>query len=226
MNALALISCFGVMAGGGGTLLAQSENASIRLLAFNRVGDTREVMVAGPDGKLLHDKPLTLPTEQLSSPLSVAARSLVFQSPGATPSPVGKVELPASGKDFILIFLPGAKDSVPPYKVDAVPVPEGEFGSGDQLFVNYSGSNIGFVIGGEKLAVPMGKSAIYHPKKSEGNRPIAGYHQLKDGKWSATPFYSTRLIVQDGVRNLVLIVRNPKTGDPDFRGVADFVERP
>ena len=212
--------------GAASPLLAQSESASIRLLAFSRVGDSREVMVSGPDGKLLHDKPVALPTEQLSSPLSVAVRSLVFLTPDATPSPIGKVELPTSGKDFILIFLPGGKDSTPPYKVDAVFVPDGGFGSGDQLFVNYSGSNVGFVIGGEKLPIPMGKSATYHPKKAEGNRPIAGYHQLKDGKWSATPFYSTRLIVQEGVRNLALIVRDPKTGEPDFRGVADFVEMP
>jgi hypothetical protein len=55
---------------------------------------------------------------------------------------------------------------------------------------------------------------------------MAGYHQGKDGKWSTTPFYSSRLIVQEGVRNLILVVRNPKTGEPDFRGIADFVEKP
>jgi hypothetical protein len=220
-------------------LLAQSESASIRLLAFSRAGDVREVMVAGADGKLLHDKPLALPTEQLSPPLTVSSRSLVFQA-GTTPPAAGeaiagaaspaaalaKVQLPATGRDFILIFLPDAKATAPSYKIDPVPVPAGGFGSGDQAFVNYSGSNVGFVIGGEKVQVPQGKSAIYHPKETGGNRTMAGYHQGKDGKWSTTPFYSSRLIVQEGVRNLILIVRNPKTGEPDFRGIADFVEKP
>ena len=82
------------------------------------------------------------------------------------------------------------------------------------------------MIGGEKVQVPQGKSAIYHPKQASGNRTMAGYHQGKDGKWSTTPFYSSRLIVQEGVRNLILIVRNPKTGEPDFRGIADFLEKP
>ncbi|MCW1925051.1 hypothetical protein OKA05_20995 [Luteolibacter arcticus] len=215
--AAAVVSC--------GALHAQ-DSASIRLLAFSRVGDALEVMVAGADGKLLNDKPLALPTEQLSPAVTVGTRSLVFQTPGATPAPLGKVDLPATGKDFILIFLPDAKAATPSYKVDPVPVPEGGFGSGDHAFVNYSGSNVGFVIGGEKLQVPQGKSATYHPKETGGNRTMAGYHQGKDGKWSTTPFYSSRLIIQEGVRNLVLIVRDPKTGLPDFRGISDFVEKP
>lgn len=236
------------VAGLTATLHAQSESASIRLLAFSRVGDAREVKVVGPDGKPLYDKPLALPTEQLSAPQTVASRSLVFLPASAsatgeakpsegsnTPAPagsapavppLGKVELPATGKDFILVFLPEAAGAAQPYRVDAVPVPEGSFGSGDQAFVNYSGSNVGFVIGGEKLQVPQGKSAIYHPQKTEGKRSIVGYAQEKDGKWNATPFYSSRLIVQEGVRNFILIVRDPKTGTPDFRGIADFVEKP
>lgn len=226
MKLLSLIRLLGAMVGATGALHAQSESASIRLLAFSRVGDAREVTVAAADGKPLDDKPLALPTEQLSPPLSVGARSLVFQAPGATPTPLGKVELPATGKEFILIFLPDAKGSALPYKVDPVLLPDGGFGSGDQAFVNYSGANVGFVIGGEKLQVPQGKSAVYHPKKAEGIRTMAGYHQGKDGKWSTTPFYSSRLIVQEGVRNLILIVRDPKTGTPDFRGIADFVTPP
>jgi hypothetical protein len=55
---------------------------------------------------------------------------------------------------------------------------------------------------------------------------MVGYAQEKDGKWGTTPFYSSRLIVQEGVRNFILIVRDPKTGRPDFRGISDFVEKP
>lgn len=209
----------------GSSLHAQSESASIRLLAFSRVGEAREVMVAGPDGKPLSEKPLALPTEQLSPALTVSSRSLLFQASAATPTTLGKVDLPASGKDFILVFLPDSKEGAATYKVDPVPVPEGGFGSGDQVFVNYSGSNVGFVIGGEKVPVPQGKSAAYHPKKAEGNRTIVGYAQARDGKWETTPFYSSRLIVQEGVRNLILIIRDPKTGKPDFRGITDFVEK-
>ncbi len=225
MNRSFVLRTLATLAGLIATLHAQSESASIRLLAFSRVGDVREVKAFGPDGKPLHDKPLALPTEQLSPAQTVASRTLVFQAASAATA-VGKVELPATGKDFILVFLPEPAGAAQLYRVDAVPVPEGSFGSGDQAFVNYSGTNVGFVIGGEKLQVPQGKSAVYHPKKVEGNRSMVGYAQDKDGKWSATPFYSSRLIVQEGVRNFILIVRDPKTGAPDFRGIADFVEKP
>ena len=79
MKLLSLIPMLAAVALAG-PLHAQSESASIRLLAFSRAGDVREVMVAGADGKLLHDKPLALPTEQLSPPLTVGSRSLVFQA--------------------------------------------------------------------------------------------------------------------------------------------------
>lgn len=234
-----------------GTAHAQSPSVSIRLLAFSRVGDAREVIVAGPDGKPLDKTPLALPTQQLSPPLAVGSRSLVFRAslpavtasgtaesssgttavsatgqPEAPASPLGKVELPATGNEFILIFLPDAKDAKMPYRVDAVPVPAGGFGSGDHVFANYSGANIGFKIGEERVAVAAGKSAVFHPKEAGGNLSMIGYWQKTDGAWDPSPFYSSRLIIQKGVRNLILIVRDPKTGIPDFRGISDFVDAP
>lgn len=216
-------------------LHAQSENVTLRLLAFTRVGDAREVMITGSDGKPLHDKPVSLPTEQLSAPVDVMGRSLSFVAPAAapadataaaapTPAPsLGKVELPGGEKDFLLIFLPAAKGAPQPYRVAAVPLPRDNFDSGAQAFINYCGSAVGFTIGGEKLMIPDGKSGIYRPKEATGVKSMVGYQQQKDGKWSATPFYSSRLILQEGVRNLILIFRNPRTGEPDFRGIADFV---
>lgn len=215
---------------------ARSESVTLRLLAFARVGDAREVMITGPDGKPLHDKPVSLPTEQLSAPVDIAGRSLAFQAPAAVPpaappadippSSLGKVDLPGGGKEFLLIFLPAAKGAPMPYRVAAVPLPRDDFGSGAQAFVNYCGSAVGFTIGGEKLMIPDGKSGIYRPKEAKGVQSMTGYQRQPDGKWSATPFYSSRLIVQEGVRNLILIFRNPRTGAPDFRGIADFVTSP
>ena len=57
-----------------------------------------------------------------------------------------------------------------------------------------------------------------------GNRSMVCYTQ-KDGAWDSLPFFSGRIIVQDGVRNLILICRNPSNGEVDFRGITDFVSR-
>ena len=238
-----ILRSLAVLASVLGTVHAQSSTVSIRLLAFRRVGDVREVIVAGPDGKALDNTPLALPTEQLSPPLVVGSRSLVFltSQPAATASspgtartsssevpapPLAKVELPATGNEFILVFLPDSKDAKLPYRIDAVPLSAGGFGSGDHVFANYSGANVGFMIGDEKMAVATGKSAVYHPKETGGNRAMVGFWQKNDGAWDPSPFYSSRLIIQDGVRNLVLIIRDPSTGTPDFRGISDFVDNP
>lgn len=215
-----------VLASITGELHAGSNKISLRLLAFARVGEAREVMISGPDGKRLHRQPVGLPTEQLLPPVEVVGRSLFFHASAATPLPLGMIELPAGGNDFLIIFLPSAMDAALPYRPIAVPLPRESFGSGDQAFVNCCGSTVGFTIGGEKLLVPEGNSAIYHPKQVAGSRSMVGYRQQADGKWEASPFYSSRMIVQDGVRNLILIFRDPRTGFPDFRGVVDFVPRP
>lgn len=208
-----------------GSASAQDSPASIRLLAFSRVGEPLEVVVAGPDGKPFAKEPLALPTQQLSPARTVPSRTLMFTAPTDAKTVLGKVTLPATAREFVLIFLPAAKDSALPYQVQALPLPAAGFGSGDQAFVNFSGRQVGCVIDGERLSVPHGKVAVYQASKSgkgAGNRTMVCYAQ-KDGKWEETPFFSSRLIIQQGVRNLILICLSPTTGEIDFRGIADFV---
>src|SRR6478609_2285610 len=60
----------------------QDSSVGIRLLAFNRVGAETAVTVLTPgNDKPLTDKPLALPTQQLSSRAVVPTRTLVFASP-------------------------------------------------------------------------------------------------------------------------------------------------
>ncbi len=209
-----------------GALRAGADSVSLRLLAITRVGDSREVMISSPDGKPLLTRSASLPTGQLSPQVEVAGRALAFRTATSDPQPLGKVDLPAAGKDFLLIFLPSVADAALPCRVIAVPFPREKFRSGDQAFFNCCGSAVGFTIGGEKLLVPDGGLAVYHPKDTAGSRVMVGYRQQADGEWETRPFFSSRLIVQDGVRNFILIFRDPRTGIPDFRGIADFVKRP
>lgn len=207
-----------------GNAAAQETKASIRLLAFSRAGEDLEAVVTDGEGKPLLDQPLALPTEQLSSAKSVTVRSLVFRSPKDATKVLGKVVLPA-GDEFILVFLPLPAGGTAVYQINAVEMPSKSFGSGDYAFLNYSGTRIGCVIDGTKLVVPQGKAGVYQTSKSgkgAGNRPILCY-QEKDGKWEDRPFFSSRIIIQDGVRNLILVCLHPVTKTIDFRGIADFV---
>jgi hypothetical protein len=205
-----------------------ASTAKIRLLAFARAGDDMETRIVDPDGNPMAKDPVALPTQQLSAVESVPGRKLVFTSKTDVKRILGKVNLPAEGGEFVLVFLPAPSGSPALYHVDAVSLPESGFGSGDYAFVNYSGSPVGCDIAGKRMVVPQGKAAVYPAAQSQkdgGNRSIVCYSQ-KDGAWESTPFFSSRIIVQEGVRNLVLIGRDPRTGQIDFRGIPDFLERP
>jgi hypothetical protein len=86
---------------------------------------------------------------------------------------------------------------------------------GDQSVANFASEPANEITGaaGDTLS-------IYRPKKADGVRTMVGYAQEKDGKWNATPFYSSRLIVSEGVRNLILIFREPKPARPISAGLA------
>lgn len=221
-------ACAWLLACGAATA-ADDEAASIRLLAFSRVGAEMEVNITGPDGTELAKQPLALPTQQLSPTQTVPSRTLRFVSSKDPAKILGKVQLPASGHEFVLVFLPNTAGAAESYKIDAVALPGSEFGSGDYAFINYSGHGVGCVIDKEKFQIPSGKATVYQMKKSgkgAGNRTFLCYEQQKDGKWSTTPFISSRIIFQEGVRTLVLICLDPRTGQIDFRGLPDFITPP
>lgn len=207
----------------------------IRALVFSRVGDVREVLVAGADGKLVDKKPLGLHTLQLSERKEVPSRALVFlEAPasGVDDDPealenlkkIAKVVLPEGGAEYVLVFMPNKNGADYPYVVHALPLSERDFGSGDQAFVNFCKTELGFNFDKKLIVVRPGKVGVYSPKKIDGKHTIVGYEKQKDGKWSQNPFYSSRMIVQKGVRNLVFIVPNSRTGRPEFRGITDFVK--
>ncbi len=222
MGVMAAIGLFGV----GWAGAEESSSATIRLLAFSRVGEETEVIVSGPGGTQIGDTPLNLPTRQLSQPLVVQMRRLEFRSAAEPSQILGRTELPAGGNSFILVFFPRDAAGADPYRVEALALPDSGFASGDYAFANFSGNPVGCVVGERNFVAAPGKLAIYRPMlgaQAAGNQAIVCYEQI-EGQWETTPFFSSRIIVQDGVRNLILIFRNPDTGRIDFRGIADFIE--
>ena len=204
----------------------QEFRAKVRLLAFERVGEETEALVTDGEGKPLADKPMPLPTSQLSAAREFGRRGLVFRSPENQAKVLGKVELPAGEKEVFLVFLPAPAGAPESYKVHVVPMPAERFGSGDYMFLNYCGTDVGCVVGKRRLEVAHGKAAVYQSAADADDpvRSIVCYAKAADGAWEPRPFFSSRVIVQQGVRNLVFICRNPSSGAIDFRGIADFVD--
>jgi hypothetical protein len=161
----------------------------------------------------------------------VSSRELSFRpspSSGAgkndPAAPIASVKLPEAGRDFLLIFLPGTPGSGKTYLVQAIPFSPERVGSGAFAFINYSGSPIAGIIGTRKFTVENGKMGVCRPSKDEGAERILCYEFDKaNDKWLPQPFFSSRIVVQKGVRNFVIVTRDPHTRQIAFRGIPDFL---
>lgn len=202
--------------------------ANIQMIAFAYHGDETELQIANAQGGLITEKPVSLPINNCSAPLSVPSRDLLFtfvQDAGSKEAakPIS-LNLPATGRDFILVFLPMPVGQGAHYRVHAVELPAEKFKGGTFAFLNYSNAEIGCMMDKEKSIIAPGKAGIVSPGANEGMVFITCYEKA-EGKWSERPFFSSRIPVQRTVRNLILMSRNPGDGHIGFRSVADFVER-
>lgn len=204
---------------------AAKGTVSIQMIAFAYSGNDRALNVADRQGAIFNKEPINLPINQLSAPLSVHSRGLVFtfaQDDGDEAKSMS-LTLPGEGKDFVLVFLPITAAKGGGYKIHAVELPAAKFKGGSFAFLNYSKSEIACLMGKQKSIITPGKAGIVSAKANEGMVFTACYEKA-DGKWSKRPFFSARIPVQRTVRNLVLISKDPSNGRLGFRAVADFVE--
>lgn len=203
--------------------------ATIQMLAFSYSGPERSVQVADPKGVAQTKAPVALAVNQCSQPVRVTSRNLVLtpvmDGEGGKPGKSAKVVLPEGGREFVLVFLPMPEDQGGGYRVQAVDLPAERFKSGSYAFLNYSDTEIYCGLDNQKTIVPPAKAGILSPQQPEGIVRAACYEKSGDG-WGDHPFYSGRVPVQEGVRNLVLVSRNPVSKRIDFRGVADYLNPP
>ncbi len=202
--------------------------ASIQMIAFAYNGSGTELNITNKQGAVITKKPITLPIHQCSAPLSVSSRDLVFtfvqdgeKKDAAKSIPLS---LPATGRDFILVFLPLPAGQEPHYRVHAVELPGEKFKGGSFAFLNYSNAEIACVMDKEKSVVAPGKAGIMSPGANQG-MILAACYEKAEGKWSERPFFSARVPIQRTLRTLVLMSRDPRNGRLGFRSVGDYVER-
>lgn len=115
---------------------------------------------------------------------------------------VGKVELPAQGKDFVILLEP-AKDV---FKVHVVDARESRFEADCVLFFNASETLVGAALGDNKVLIKP-RTAIFAkaPRKSEKNFYQVTFYQPENVK--ARPFFNTRWPHRDRSRCYVFLYR-------------------
>jgi len=205
----------------------QEPVASIQIIAFGYNSSERLVKMSDSQGTPIGSKPVGLPMNQCSALMPVPTRDLVFTpvSEGEKPT-TGKpatAHLPSTGRDFVLVFLPLPTDKGGGYMIHAVELPSDRFTSGSYAFLNYTDAEIYCGMDKQKEIVGPAKAGILSPAIAEGIVRTACFEKAGD-QWAERPFFSGRLPVQRGVRNLVLVSRNVQSGQIEFRGVPDFVK--
>lgn len=214
-----------------------SAGASIQIIAFSYNGSERELSIADAKGTPMTPKPVKLPMYQCSEPLPVSSRDLQFtlvkegqdaaDGKSGQLSGAGKpmqVSLTGAGKDYVLVFLPLPSERGGGYKIHAVELPAERFKSGSYAFINYTDTEIYCGLDKQKLVVAPAKAGILSSGAVEGVVRTACFEK-SGSAWSERPFFSSRVPIQKGVRNLVLISRDPASGRIDFRGVPDFISQ-
>lgn len=163
---------------------------------------------------------LTLPTGQLKEGISISTRQFSF---GVTKddafSRLGSVELPATGRDFILVLAPTKKG----YRIFLVRADDPEFRGNDTYLFNFSLRRLGILLGTAKQMVPPLGSAKLRPEFPSG----ATFYQAmfayeKDGKY--IPFNNSRWPVNSNTKALVFVYEDPASQQLSYRSVTELAQ--
>lgn len=162
---------------------------------------------------------LDLPTNQLRKHILVSARTFSY---GVTTDevfrPLGHAELPAEGKDFILVVA-SVKNG---YKAFPVRTDDPDFRGNDTLVFNFTKHRLEILLGDTKHQIEPWEKSILRPKLAEN---VTFYQAMfsyeKDDAF--IPFNNTRWPVNHNTRSIVFVSHDDDTGNLIFRSVTDAV---
>lgn len=216
----------------GSAQLVDKPKVSIRLLCYQRNHPDKKVAIYSPDGtELLNGKVSMLPVYQLSDAVKVSTRQLTFlltsddTPPEWDPKSTGrmKVKLPATGNEFILLFLKAEKPSAAPYKILPIAAPTNKFKGGSYLLINGSLETIGGSFGKAPVKLGPGKISIIPAAPAGANKSrIALLHtwQKQTKTWSKRPFLSIPLGFNIRSREIIIFFKGPRNKIL-YRGIQD-----
>lgn len=166
-------------------------------------------------------KPFTVPSNHLSDPLAVPARTLALTTPGDDPAKARQlcqIKLPEPGKRFVAVLVPMAQQLVP----HVLRVDDSSFRAGDVFLHNATATQVGGKLGTTGFSLNPGAGRICRPNHPADARffEVALFH-LQDG--STRPLSTTRWPVDNNARGYVLFFTDPTSGRIEYRAVDEWV---
>jgi len=187
---------------------------AVRFLAERVPAGIEEVELVAAESR---SEPFGLPTNHLSEPREVPARSFGIAPAGKSTS-LATVTLPAEGSDFIVMLIPGDKGFHPV----VIPAKDPTFRPGDVYFFNNADKTVLGYVGSAKFSLEPGKGRSLRPAgaRREGFYDVGFGVKEKEGNRALS---TTRWPVEENMRSYVFFFVNPTTKRPDFRAVDEFV---
>lgn len=201
----------------------QAHPVSCRFLGF-QTGDTTTSLTCVADK---FEAACPFKTDSISEPVKVTAidRVLTFIDPKDRKAAC-TVTLPATARQALIVFMPNAKDAVPPWRAFAIEDSEKTFPNGGALVINLHNTDIRFAIGENKyLLKPGDRYAMQLPKqRDEFNMATVTFEfSLKDQWMKAS---ESRLRFTEGLRYLMLAYRDPASQRPRLSTFQDSAYAP
>ncbi len=211
MNILRTTLCLSILLTGIST--AQSKKGiSIRTIAPALFDDISEVELRSEDKTLAT---VEISTGQLREPYSIRPREFdIGITTNETFRKLASVTLPESGRDFILVFLPGKEG----YNIIPVTTDSPAFRGNDTMVFNFMDSEIGVALGSARKQVKPKSSAIVTPGIAADETFFIASFFIREGN-SFLPFNNTRWPVNTALKNLLFVFPDPESGKPKYKGV-------
>jgi hypothetical protein len=200
------------------TAQSPAGGVTVRLLAERVPNDFGQVVLSA--GEKTGD-PFDLPVNNLTEPMAPPARSFGIRLVTGS-APLATVNLPETGKSFIVILIPSATGG---YKPVTIPGGDPSFKAGDVYFYNHADKTVIGYVGTATFTLAPGRGQTLRPTgaKEETYYDVGFGVREKEGDRALS---TTRWPVEANLRSYVFFFTNPSTNRLDFRAVDEFVTPP
>ncbi len=199
---------------------SEPKGLTVRTLALGLFESIAKVELRNSEGKPAGE--LILETQQLRERQKLKTRIFTFGTTvadGKTFRPLGTATIPASGSDFILIFVPVENG----YRALPLRSDNPDFKTNSAYLLNLTATPIAVVLGTAKTTLAPGKSTVLQPGyPADAHFYQATFYFSENG--SPVPFNNSRWPISKRLRQLVFIHTVPATGTPTFTSVTDLAE--
>lgn len=206
------------------TAQASPVNVAVSVYCVEFAGDLKTVELEIAADRFVE---LSLSTANILPPqdVEVTDEQLSFHhtGPGPDGSPIRQLgataTVPAGLDAAIIVLIPAAAETGPPYRTLVLAHADGEFPFGSYQLVNLTSHQVRGNIGPVDVAIDPDASALIHPDSADGELMAVVLEYLDGGRWLR--FIEARWAKVNDRRSLIIIHIDPRRNRLMLRSIPD-----